>query len=95
MERFDHYLKNIPPYYYAVNDLSLKKCTKSPIFNLNDLFFQIKPLRRVLAKKGLQHLIPENLENCLSVQVQSYLKKVKTQVWLLFFLCFIFILSIC
>jgi hypothetical protein len=36
-------------------------------------------LRRVLSKKGLQHLIAENLENCLSVQVQSYLKKVKTQ----------------
>ena len=41
---------------------------------------QIKqPLRRVLSKKGLQHLIAENLENCLSVQVQSYLKKVKNQ----------------
>lgn len=53
-ERFDHYLKNIPPYYYS-------------------------PLRRVLSKKGLQHLIAENLENCLSGQVQSYLKKVKTQ----------------
>lgn len=36
-------------------------------------------MRRVLSKKGLQHLIAENLENCLSNQVQSYLKKVKTQ----------------
>lgn len=36
-------------------------------------------MRRVLSKKGLQHLIPESLENCLSNQVQSYLKKVKTQ----------------
>ena len=53
-DRFDMYLKNIPPYYYG-------------------------PLRRVLSKKGLQHLIAENLENCLSGQVQSYLKKVKTQ----------------
>lgn len=33
----------------------------------------------MLSKKGLQHLIAETLENCLSVQVQSYLKKVKTQ----------------
>lgn len=53
-DRFDMYLKNIPPYYYG-------------------------PLRRALSKKGLQHLIAENLENCLSGQVQSYLKKVKTQ----------------
>ncbi|CAF0781944.1 unnamed protein product [Brachionus calyciflorus] len=53
-DKFEYYLKNIPPYYYG-------------------------PLRRVLSKKGLQHLIPENLENCLSIQVQSYLKKVKTQ----------------
>jgi integrator complex subunit 6 len=37
------------------------------------------PLRRVLSKKGLQHLIAENLENCLSVQIQGYLKKVKNQ----------------
>jgi len=37
------------------------------------------PLRRVLSKKGLQHLISENLECCLSVQVQTYLKKVKAQ----------------
>lgn len=36
-------------------------------------------MRRVLSKKGLQHLIAESLENCLSNQVQSYLKKVKTQ----------------
>ena len=39
-----------------------------------------KPLRRVLSKKGLQHLIAENLENFLSAQMQSYLKKVKNQV---------------
>lgn len=37
------------------------------------------PLRRVLSKKGLQHLIPESLENCLSPAIQSYLKKVKSQ----------------
>lgn len=53
-DKFDLYLKNIPPYYYA-------------------------PLRRALSKKGLQHLIAENLENCLSFQIQNYLKKVKTQ----------------
>lgn len=53
-DKFDMYLKHIPPYYYG-------------------------PLRRVLSKKGLQHLIAENLENCLSAQVQSYLKKVKNQ----------------
>lgn len=54
MDKFEYYLKHIPPYYYA-------------------------PLRRVFSKKGLQHLVPENLENCLSIQVQSYLKKIKTQ----------------
>jgi hypothetical protein len=37
------------------------------------------PLRRVLSKKGLQHLIPESLENCLSPAIQSYLKKIKSQ----------------
>lgn len=54
MDKFDYYLKHIPPYYYA-------------------------PLRRVFSKKGLQHLVSENLENCLSIQVQSYLKKIKNQ----------------
>ena len=32
-----------------------------------------------MSKKGLQHLIAENLENCLSLSVQNYLKKVKNQ----------------
>ena len=54
MDKFDFYLKHIPPYYYA-------------------------PLRRVFSKKGLQHLVSESLENCLSIQVQSYLKKIKNQ----------------
>jgi integrator complex subunit 6 len=58
-DKFDAYLKSIPPYYYA-------------------------PLRRVLSKKGLQHLIAENLECCLTVQAQSYLKNVKKQAKILF-----------
>lgn len=52
-------------------------------------FFHLnkQPLRRVLSKKGLQHLIPENLENCLSISVQNYLKKVKAQVCKPFLIC--------
>lgn len=37
------------------------------------------PLRRALARMGAPSLVPENMENCLSYSVISYLKKLKNQ----------------
>ncbi|XP_013400785.1 integrator complex subunit 6 [Lingula anatina] len=37
------------------------------------------PLRRALSRMGVPNLVPENMENCLSYSVISYLKKLKNQ----------------
>lgn len=40
----------------------------------------LQPLRRALQRLGVQNLVPDNLDNCLSYSVVSYLKKLKNQV---------------
>ena len=42
-------------------------------------FYSFQPLRRALARIGQPNLVPDNLDNCLSYAVISYLKKLKNQ----------------
>ncbi len=46
----------------------------------NCRFVCFQPLRRALARVGVQNLVPDQLDNCLSYSVVSYLKKLKNQV---------------
>ena len=41
--------------------------------------FPFQPLRRALARLGAPNLVPDQLDNCLSYSVVSYLKKLKNQ----------------
>lgn len=41
--------------------------------------YYASPLRKALSRIGINNLVPDHMENCLSYSVVSYLKKLKNQ----------------
>lgn len=39
----------------------------------------LQPLKRALSRMNMHYFVPDNLDNCLSYSVVSYLKKLKNQ----------------
>ena len=51
----------------------------SVLNNSQDLLLFWQPLRRAMSRMGAHNLVPDNMDNCLSYSVVSYLKKLKNQ----------------
>ena len=54
---------------------SIRACTPKC-----DVVCGVQPLRRALSRMGVANLVPDQMDNCLSYSVVSYLKKLKNQV---------------